>query len=364
MNNILKFTSGLILASSALFGETSVKPNGCTGPVLCPIAPMDQGMDCCKRAHIDIGLLYQQPAFPFMMPAVKGVYGLPPVKPTSNDDVNELAEWMFQCFDYTLGLTASLGYFMEHDNWYAEANLDWISSTLNRNYSLNDNPGDSNYQNLPEFYGSYYYKDNYKGLESLQTAFYTTLHYKASFDLYALTVLLSRGSYHSKSYSFEPYAAIHALWFDNYQKTNYYHSEDNQNGLYEIDKKNWGAGPMFGLNGEYLFTNCLSLFSDSNVSFLYGESLSQTISNYKSFDDDADLALDDDDYTTETMDIHCQYFLPMRSIIGLKFAKYCYEGKYHLAVKLGYDVRVVFSYPAMDRGFAMNGLYANLIWNF
>lgn len=362
MNNIIKFTSGLLLTSSLLFAEDSRGRDDCKGPVLCPIAPMEQRMDCCNRFHVDIGLLYEQPVFSFMMPGAEGHYELPPIDPNALDPSNETADWLFQCFDYSLGLTASLGYFMDHDSWYLGANFDWLSSSLYKRYNLNDESDNVDLQNIPEFYGTEDYNDNYYGIHELQDEFFRSLNYSAKFNFYSFNVLLSRGSYHSPTYSLEPYAAINAIWFDNYQKTNYFNEENT--GYSEIHKKNWGAGPMFGVDGEYYFSCAFSLFMDSSISLLYGESSSFVDTDYILYDNDAHTELDEHYFTTENRKTYCQYFVPVRSILGVQFSKFCFEDSHYLAIKLGFDVRMVLSYPEIDRGFAMSGLYTNLIWNF
>ena len=63
-----------------------------------------------------------------------------------------------------------------------------------------------------------------------------------------------------------------------------------------------------------------------------------------------------------------QYFVPIRTILGVKLGTYCLQDEHYVAVKVGYDARYVFAYPALYKygggSIAMNGLYVNFIWDF
>ena len=121
----LNKAAGALLAvvlcnASTLFGAddnmVSVKPNGCKGPVLCPtFSVLDDKGPCCHTWHVDVGLLYQQPGFSGMLSGVSylGTYNEGSTEETFKD---QNIQPMQESFDYSLGLTVSLGHLINHDD--------------------------------------------------------------------------------------------------------------------------------------------------------------------------------------------------------------------------------------------------------
>lgn len=325
---------------------------------LCPITPIPLSRDCCKNFHVDIGLLYLQPTIPNMFPgAVLEDLGL--IEVADVEYVTQNFTDLLPCFDYALGLTASFGYLLEHDNWYVGVRFDWLSEDKAYVYDYSQEPTKEVYF-THSYIGTQRNDINFlSAMNSLQYDGFTKLNYSSSIDIYMLDVLLSRGSFHSSCFSYEPFTGVKALWFSTKQDSFFYSSTDTGFSISSGD--NWGAGPMFGFNGEYDIVEGLSIFSDSDIALLFGEAKDKTNLRFNSISNDV-LFTQYNNGLSSIMD--CMIYVPVRTILGLKFATYCFEEKHHVALKIGYDVRAVMSFPETDQGFYMNGLYTNLVWNF
>lgn len=350
-----------IIQINFLVAQNSVKQNCCNGPVLCPMSPIMVEAGCCHRMHFDIGLLYQSPQFEGAISGVSYTPMFPFELEEVEDDLyigNQLEKPLHQCFPYALGVTVSLGRYIEHDDFYIGARFDYLRSYKAAAYDTTDRPGyllrpNSNL-NLDITEGTDFNADD----DTL-----TKIIYNGAFKLYQLDVLMSRGSYYSSSFSYEPFAGIKALWFSLDQDTSNF-SSDFDGGNYmtwQERQDSWGAGPLFGFNTLYHFTCKLALFSDSDIALLYGESRLQNISTLVGV---LDAPVEVDQVIDRQNNEGCQFYVPLRTILGVQLADYCFEKKHYLAAKVGFDVRAVIAYPTDVRGFFMQGVYANLVWNF
>lgn len=320
-------------------------------PILCPITPINPNDDCCHNLHLDIGLLYQQPYIPGMNAGQE----YEDDSQQSGDDPDytwENLNPLNECFDYALGLTASLGYLMEHDNWYFGARFDWVSANTSSTYDVNDESTKELLVILP-----YVGMTGNSPLDSYAEAIYdlngdsfSKITYTAFIDIYALDILLSRGSFHTKCFSYEPFAGVKALWFSSTQNPRYYDTSDS--GALLTKQNNWGAGPMFGFNAKYYFVENIAIFSDSDIALLFGNA------------DQTSVVFSSSDATRLISNINCMIYIPVRSILGVEFSQYCLEDTHYVALKIGYDLRAVIAMQDFSRGFTMNGLYTNLVWNF
>jgi len=361
-------TTMLCLSSAleAADNMTSTKLNGCKGPVLCSSFPLlDNCDECCKTWHLDVGLLYQQPIFAGNSAGL----GFSPIyaqsTATSAAYVDQNIQGLNVCLDYALGLTVSAGYLMQHDQWFVSAKFDWLSSSggvvfngtntlyvanplLNITASVIDSEG--------IFIGTGF---------NPETDPFDSINYNSSLDFYGLDVMLSRGSFHSRCFSYDPWMGVEAIWFTRKQNAASFSTTlpSGTSAVLNIQRDSWGAGPTFGFNGEYHITEGLSLFSDSNVAVLIGQLSGTTSSTLTA--SGATGYVDPRVATINTPE-SCAFMVPLRSIIGVKLSTFCLEDKHYVAIKLGYDARAVGvvgpgSSPA---GFSLNGLYTDLIWNF
>jgi|GEM_PF-2169336 len=378
---IAALLSVMLVAFNSVTAD-SVKPNGCKGAVLCPTFPIIGNMeDCGYTWHVDIGLLYQQPGFAGMN---AGTSYSPVYAETSGGFQNQTIKNLLQCFDYSLGLTVSLGHLIKHDDWFVLARFDW----MNANSSVN-------YETAGDYYGpnANFNFDVMLGLSNNWNPaadYFTSIDYNAEISIYALDVILSRGSYHSKCFSYEPFMGVKALWYNDNQAIDYFGPTTTGAPLVNgnipslnLSQDNWGVGPVFGFNGEYHITNGLSLFSMSDVGILYGQSENDYISTLSS----ATTGVTTLQAISNNTQNNCQYYVPVRSIIGIKLDSYCLEDAHYVAIKLGYDVRAILTTPitssttssgtvnstevltstittAISNDVFMSGLYCDFEWDF
>lgn len=374
------FTAMMLVSSALSAGEgPSVKPNGCKGPVLCPSYPIyGRCDDCCDyRWHLNIGLLYQQPWMNDMGAGTAD--NGQNVNQGAASYVNTTSVFLEECFDYSLGLTAGIGYFMEHDNWFFLVDFDWLSANTSNAYNS---------------IGSVYHLMGFTNTDVVNPVantdrnLYTSLESKAALDIYDLNFALSRGSFHSKCFSYEPFAGVKALWYNGSQQRRGYNDGpasfgSNSSYIQTLFKyEAWGAGPAFGFNGEYFVSENFSFFSDSDIAVLYGGINSSNTSLYF----DASVDNDTNGVATYVQNFKQPYFVPVRTIFGVKLSKYCLEDQHFISLKVGYDARYVLAdsglvgyvgseaasptsatnpiMPSNGYSIAANGLFLNFIWSF
>lgn len=360
MLNTRKLLAGLSLMLMSLgtlsaSTDMNVKVNGCKGPILCSNFPiLTDCEECCHTWHVDVGLLFEQPAFGGMVAGTSYVSVF--AQDTDGTFQNQTVTPLNQCFDYTPGLTVSLGYLSSHDDWFGLVRFDWLSATIKQkeiDQNGTDYKANSNFD-VDVLVGSGF---NYK------TAAWESLTYKSGMDIYSLDFLLSRGAFISRCYSLEPFMGVKALWFNTSQVATYYNptifSGNSNRAVFDDKQTNWGAGLMFGLNGEYHFTHGVAFFSDNDVSVLYGQArrtVVSTLTNGGSITSPRVI-------TNKNLN-DCGYYVPVRTTVGLKLSRYCLEDEHFVAVKIGFDARTILAFPENESGYSMNGLLLDFVWDF
>lgn len=344
---------GVMMIALTSLSANNMKPNGCDGPVLCPSFPViDNCSKCCYTWHVDIGLLYQQPGFANMSPglAYQPFFQDPPQR-AANDDTytwtNQTSVMLEAQYDYTAGVTVGLGYLLAHDNWYAGISFDYLGASTSSIYN------DSNQQYRPS--SDFAFQTMVGGETVFSEQAWGKIAYSANTDIYVLGVMLSRGSYHSNRFSYEPFAGIKALWFDNNQTKKYQESTntlDTSQHTLKTKQNNWGAGLMFGMNGEYHITSAISLFSDSSIGLLYGENDYQIQTLVTAGND-----IPSDRNQTTSGRVKNVVYAPIRSNLGIKLSSYFMEERHYVALKVGYDIQAVLSSSnktRLDQGWQQN----------
>ncbi len=345
---------------------TSTKLNGCKGPVLCSSFPLLGNCDdCCYTWHLDIGLLYEQATFP-------GNYAGRAYIPVANQNtatssafVEQTVQNLNYSLDYALGLTVSAGYLMHHDQWFIGAKFDWLSTSGSIEYNDINTQYTANPALAQGIVGATGGHGIFQGTPFVPfDDTFDSINYNAGVDIYALDVTLSRGSYLSGCFSYEPWMGVEAIWFTTTSNAQYASTilTNGRSALLNIQFDNWGAGPAFGFNGEYYITEGLSLFSDSNLAVLIGQVQGTATSTLTS----GTTASAEPNVVVATNNTDGAYMVPVRSIIGIKLSTFCLEDKHYVAIKLGFDARVIAVIPTIGvpTGLSLNGLYADLIWAF
>ncbi len=337
----------LLVALSPLSAE-DIKPNGCKGVTLCTDMPLNENYGF----YFNVGLIYEQMRVSNSMIAYEHILGPSYPEGTASDPTNTYNMYNL-AFGMEPGFKFGVGYEHGHDAWQVNASFEWLTSQglVNNdvltpaviNVTLDDNTG--NYQNVKS---------------------------RLDIDYFLLDVYLSRGSFISKKYAFEPVAGFKASWIYYHTDTDFTKSatlNSNQTKLYVSDVDFWGVGPMIGLNGNYHMCAGWSIFALSDASILLGESA---------------LNYWDGKITVETVPglykvaTTLQVLCPtMRGVAGLQYERYVMCDSQHLALRAGFDARYYFNqYPVnfmsynsqpliIENGsFGMVGLLLDLGWSF
>ncbi len=331
--------------------KMSRKPNGCTGPTLCSTNAMLKNNACDANWKVQIGLIYEQARFAQMHPGT--AYVPSNIYDTSADWADVSVKPIEATFDYDVGLLVGLGYYMDHDNWYAEVHFDWLNSKKKTTYNQPGTVYDVN-ENVNSLV--------YTGITGPYS--FDSIAYEANMNFYTLDISLSRGAWLSKCFSFEYGMGIEALWFDTKQAetaTPVSGAPLNVANVitYQSKQENWGVGPRVMLNGMYHIVQELYFFMDNSIGVLYGEATNNETSGIA-----AGGTVDAARTVTGKTYYSMQYYVPVRSVIGVKFAKYCLEEKHYVALKVGYDARAVISATNPNKGFVANGLFLQGEWTF
>jgi hypothetical protein len=374
MNRYLILVS--VLGASFLLAESKEegKSKGFKRANLCSSSVEENCNLCCHLWHLDIGLLYEQPWISDM--GAGTVSYNTTIYQNHLEDGYENAESYFleDCFNYSLGLTAQVGYIMEHDRWFLLANFNYLSASLFKSYE------DSNaYYSLIGFYNDQVIEPYFQ-----YGNIFESLSHKASVNIYDLNVELTKGSFLSNCFYLEPFFGVKALWYNANQVRKFYKpTVFISNDVYQqasIKYKSWGVGPVFGINSEYFLVHWLSVFIDSEIAVLYGGIDSTNVSLF------VDPTINNNTHGTSTFHqkFNQPYFLPVRSILGLKVSKTFSNDQYFFALKIGYDVRYIIVdsglngdvsggigrnsstnfVPKNGYNIGANGLYTDLVWNF
>ena len=318
---------GAMLVALSSLSATEVMPNGCEGPVLCSQNPSLRENSCDAMWRVEAGLMYEQ-LFSGEQDGIAVATSAPSATDTVGTDVNPN-------FGYGLGLLLSVGHFMTHDNWYAEIHFDWLNNSMSEKYQ--------------ETGVRYVFTD-------LDDA--SAVDYSANMTMYTLDFNLSRGSYISKTFAFEPVIGIEALWVGTSQQIGTTANTQSDDRSTRKDQTNtWGVGPRFGFNVMYEVVKDLGLFFDGSVAVLYGQFRAKSYAVNTPTTGPGTTVTKIDNELSERL-------FPVRTIIGVQFTRRFLEEKHLLALKVGYDARMVFYMPEEEKSVAAAGLYMNLEWSF
>lgn len=330
---------GVVLATllgiAPLMGATtmSVKPNGCKGPSLCGAAPV---IDGCGW-HLDIGLLLEQMRvgnanFFYEHGGLTSETGASWNNPFRTDDMCNMT------FNIEAGVKAGIGYYSVHDDWEVNASFEWLYSKA----ILNADTASGTFQ--PTYNIDLSYGDDQDTTLSFHQG-----NSNLSVNYYLLDITLSKGSYFSDHFSFEPLAGVKVSWIGYNGALSL---KDNQNTATSIPsnvswlRRNvtnfWGIGPMIGLNANYHMFVGWSIFSHTNVAVLLGET--------KIKDGVGFVTIEKYPFDSVTYSILNTLTPTIRSIVGLQYDMDMFEETQHLKLRFGFDGRWYYNqFPTVDR---------------
>lgn len=287
---LLAFWAGSSSLYAACPLDGDIKPNCCIGPTLCGTGP--SMLDGCAY-HLDIGFLYEQMR-------ITGTQTGMSVTNSNLDDFPQNAEILRPSFDLDWGLTASLGWFFDHDDWSFFMYFDWLES--------------NGYKTASDFVPVFNGGGAFVSPEG---------HIRLNVNYYMLDIMLARGSYMSGCTSVMPHAGLKIVWLYYKEKTNgTFHGGD----VKRCEKtKNWGIGPEFGVDMEWSLARGISLFCDSGVAVLFGNTKT-TDTTFRGSTEKA-----------QARENHETMYPAVRATLGLKFEECFCENTHYVYVKIGLD---------------------------
>ena len=225
-----------------------IKPNGCKGPSLCTDLPLEESCGF----YFNVGLIYEQMSISDTTVAFIEVTG-----PNSGTAASPSIDHTLLNLNFGMepGFRFGVGYEHGHDDWQVNTSFEWLRSYGTLNEEVTD----------PTFIRPYF--DDLDG-------FPHNADDMLNVDYFLLDVYLSRGSYISEKYSFEPIAGFKATWiyYDNSLRfSDDAHYDAGQSYLFTSVVDFWGIGPMIGLNGNYCLIskvhNRISELGTTHLSF-------------------------------------------------------------------------------------------------
>ncbi len=349
---------GAMLVALSFLSAEDVKPNGCKGPSLCTDLPLEESCGF----YFNVGLIYEQMrisnttvAFEHTKSSVGTVSS--PIRLNNMLNLN---------FGMEPGFKFGVGYEHGHDDWQANASFEWLRSSASLAKEVT----------APTYLSSAYTTEQLP---------YDELNATLDVDYFLLDVYLSRGSFISKKYSFEPFAGFKASWIYYDTNTAFTHAPalgtlPGESTLFVSDVDFWGVGPMIGLNGNYHMCAGWSVFALSDFSILLGESALNYYDGIVSTE-----SLPGQEQVVTTLIVASP---TMRAVVGLQYEKYVMCDNQHLTLRAGFDARVYFNqYPVVNitdsaiyngtvniayfhptiinnNSFSMIGLLLDLGWSF
>jgi hypothetical protein len=344
VKQIAAMFSAMVLALSNVSADT-IKPNGCKGPDLCNSFPIYDGCGW----HFEIGLLAEQMRISNTSIAVINSSGTDTI--SSPGDINSFVNINF---DVTAGIRLGVGKYFNHDDWMVNTEFEWMSSTGSKSIDLANSTGWLVPTGMGEWFDLGYAPSDYH---------FQNLDASLKVDYFLLDVFLSRGSYFSGKFTYEPFAGIKAAWLGYSMSQAYFQlGPDNdvngeidstQSALRKVQTDFWGVGPMIGMNGNYHVTAGWSFFSSTNFALLLGET---------SVVDRHGLVVTETLPTGAKTSGNFQVLCPtLRNIIGLQYDRDIFCDKQHYTIRFGFDARYYFNqYPVVNlfgNGYDNTGSY-------
>lgn len=230
----------------------TIKPNCCEGPTLCTEYPTC--MDC-YNTHMDIGFLFEQ----FRITQTDFGY----TTCSRPDTLFKSAQILQPRFDLEWGVTASLGYYFDHDNWFFDMTFDWIRAKgfrhVGHDWNESIEPTNIWKSRLLSDGDCFTFAHNVKDI-------FKVSYYMLQFDL-------ARGSYISTLVALEPHIGLRTAWFFFDNRVEFTGGEELGNDTVQHIQKThfWGIGPEWGLNSKWYLCQGFSFYLDNTFALLFGE---------------------------------------------------------------------------------------------
>ncbi len=251
INGLLQMSAVSVVMMSAIFAEQTSMSNPpaqtCQMGNMCSNYPMlNNGYD----VHMDIGYLLEQ----FVLTGTdfsftnEGIY----------DSLPASVKMKRPQFNVASGLTAELGYFFKHDNWFLNTRFDWVSRKGHGNWSADNSVASV----VPT--GVWLQAD------PADVSYFQEVDSSLKVSYYNLQMDLNRGSFVTKNLAVEPHVGLKAAFI---YYTGHQEFEGDQT-IFNLEREQstqfWGLGPDFGMNTQWNFCNNFSMYCDTTVALLCG----------------------------------------------------------------------------------------------
>jgi hypothetical protein len=334
IKQIAAIFSVMSLTLSTLSADT-IKPNGCKGADLCNSFPIYDGCGW----NLQVGILVEQMRVSNSTIAVRNTVGNGTVN--SPTDINSLLNINF---DVSVGLRLGVGKYFVHDDWMINTKFEWMSSKGTQNQDLTASNGSIVPTGVAEWWGLALAPSDYA---------FQNLEASLKVDYFLLDVYLSRGSYFSGTFNYEPFAGIEAAWLGYNMSQSYYgvpstassaaraELTSTESAIRKVATDFWGVGPVVGVNSNYHLVSGWSFFSATNFAVLLGE---------VSISDRQGVVTTENLPSNSIVSGTLQVLSPaIRNIIGLQYDKDIFCDKQHCTLRFGFDSRYYFNqYPVVN----------------
>ncbi len=354
--SVVMMTAGY--ADQTTSSQTSSMPH-CMPTEMCSAYPM---LNNGYNVHMDIGYLLEQ----FVLTGTDFAYTL------ANGGFDVAGDQTFPVsskilrpkFNVASGLTAELGFYFEHDNWFLNSKFDWVSRKGHRSFTAVGS------EQVVPF--STYTTNLLGGTSDVHAFAYAKDKLKVSY--YDLQIDLNRGTYVTKSFALEPHTGLKAAWIYYTDDQTFASSSDLATAATVLGQTNttsfWGLGPDFGLNSTWVFGSGFSMYCDTTVALLCGGANAKFDASYNG---------------SELYEVYASerpiVFTPTaRAVLGFQYNSAMYDNSQNVRVRLGLDTAYYWNqfqhvantasyegqlFSLADQGsFAMIGLIVELGWDF
>lgn len=318
-------SSKALLAMALSLGSLSadlIHPNGCKGPSLCTNEPIIDG--CGWFA--EMGIILEQMRISHTDVAYLRVSG----GGTTYADPSTTNTPQFLNFGLDAGVKCALGYHTNFDDWTAKSNFEWLASTGRLNKTIEKT------SIIPTYVPYQFYTSS-----NINELTYTQVAAHLNVDYFLFDLQLSRGSYISRNFSYEPYFGLQCCWMFNYGTRQFFQNASSSSSAYswkDISISNfYGLGPMVGTYGQYYVTEGWSIYSQGEFAILFGEHYMKDTYGFVTVDKPSDFRNDATQNAVSPM---------LRGIFGARFDKDILNDHHHFSFKAGFDSRCYFNqYP-------------------
>jgi hypothetical protein len=355
INSLMQISAASVAMMSAVVADQANMSNSSSAQMCqmnnpCAIYPtLNNGY----AIHMDIGYLLEQ----FVLTGTDFAFATE----STTGSLPQVAKVLRPKFNVASGVTAELGYYFEHDCWFWNTKFDWVSRKGHRNWSV----GDTSDRVWPN---AIWTPDLIAGTDATD---FTSVDSSLKVSYYNLQTDLNRGFYTTGNLALEPHAGLKAAFI--YYTGHASFSGEAAGALaveHDYTTKFWGLGPDFGINSQWNFSKCFSIFCDTTVALLCGGANVKDTVEYN----------ESQTYRTYAKENPIVMSPTARAMLGFQYNSGMFNDSQNVRVRLGLDSAYYwnqFQHIAVSNqadgstfnlvdgsGFGMIGMLVELGWDF